>query len=131
MVSLATGGGFTDIVQFSKIAPYLINPLVLIGFCLLLLFGIHGSLLKAKLLKPLSPSQSSSVLRMILRYGFWVAIVTIVLGFVYAGFQIHRDANRDTYQGTITQRAGPCGSNVVGTGNTSSIDCGKEAAKGK
>jgi hypothetical protein len=73
-----------EITGFSKVAPYLANPLVLIGFCLFLFFGIHRALLKTKLLTPLSQGQSSFVVRMILRYGFWAAIVILVLGFAYA-----------------------------------------------
>jgi hypothetical protein len=73
-----------EITGFSKVAPYLVNPLVLIGFCLFLFFGIHWALLKAGLLTPLSQRQSSLVVRMILRYGLLVAIVSLVLGFAYA-----------------------------------------------
>jgi hypothetical protein len=73
-----------EITGFSKVAPYLVNPLVLIGFGLFLFFGLYRALLKAGLLTPLSPRQSSGVIRMIVRYGFWVAIVFLVLGFAYA-----------------------------------------------
>jgi hypothetical protein len=78
-----------EITGFSKVAPYLVNPLVLIGFCLFLVFGTHWVLLKAGLLTPLSPRQSSGVIRMILRYGFWVAIIILVLGFAYAFLGYH------------------------------------------
>jgi hypothetical protein len=78
-----------EITGFSKVAPYLVNPLVLIGFCLFLFFGIHWVLLKAGLLTPLSQRQSSLVVRMILRYGLLVAIVILVLGFSYAFLGYH------------------------------------------
>jgi hypothetical protein len=80
-----------DITGFSKVAPYLFNPLVLIGFVLFLLFGIHWALIKSGILTPLSQRQSSIVVRLFLRYGFWAAIVTLLLGFALAFRTYHKD----------------------------------------
>jgi len=107
--------------QFSKIAPYLINPLVLIGFCLFLLFGTYQALLKTGIISPLSPRQSSVVVRMILRQGFWISTVIIILGFVYAGFRFHQDAK--SREGSVIQQTGPCGSNISGDNNQATVDC--------
>lgn len=74
---------FTDIAQFSKIAPYLGNPLVLAGFCLFLLVLVHRVLLKAGVLARLSQRQSSAIVRLMLKHGFAVAILVIVLGFAF------------------------------------------------
>jgi hypothetical protein len=38
-----------NITGFDKVAPYLTNPLVLVGFGLLLAYGIHWQLLPAYL----------------------------------------------------------------------------------
>jgi len=109
-----------DLAPFSKVAPYLVNPLVLVGFCIFLFFGIHWALLKAGLLTPLSQRQSSSVVRAILKYGFWVAILLIILGFAYA----YSNANRNNGQrGPITQQAGTCVSNTVGDNNKGDVNC--------
>jgi hypothetical protein len=125
-------GDATEIVHFSKVAPYLVNPLVLVGFCVFLLFGIYQALLKAGFLAKLSQRQSSAVLRLLLNHGFLVAIVIIVLGFVYAGFQAYHDASREhLQQGPITQQTGPCGSNIVGDNNKASVDCADKAQKTK
>jgi len=112
--------------------PFLINPLVLIGFCLLLFYGIHPALMKAGLLTRLSQRQSSAVLRLILKHGFSVAIGLVVLGFAYAGFQAYYEGNRERgLQAPITQQAGTCGSNIVGDNNQATIDCVEKAAKTK
>jgi hypothetical protein len=36
----------TSLAAFKEIAPYLTHPLVLVGFVLLLFFGLHRSILK-------------------------------------------------------------------------------------
>jgi hypothetical protein len=119
-----------DISQFSKIAPYLMNPLVLIGFCLFLVYGVFWSLLKAKLLKPVRPDESSAIIRLFLKYAFGVAVATIALGFTYAGVKVYSDVkNAPNDGGTVTQQAGPCSSNVAGNGNTSSVNCGNRDVK--
>jgi hypothetical protein len=118
--------------QFSKIAPYLTNPLVLIGFCLFLFYGLLWALLKSGLLSRLSQRQSSVVIRMILQYGFRIAIVAIgfvVLGVAYVGFQAHRAASG--HQGTtIIQQSGSCNSVNTGDGQ-SSVNCDNTKATPK
>jgi hypothetical protein len=42
----------TSLAAFKEIAPYLTQPLVLVGFVLLLFFGLHRSLLKAGIIPP-------------------------------------------------------------------------------
>ena len=52
-------------------------------------------------------------------------MAVILFGFVYAGFQLYRDASRElNLQAPITQQAGPCGANIVGGDkNSVTIDC--------
>lgn len=52
---------------FKEIAPYLSHPLVLIGFAILLFFGIHRSLIKAGIIPPLSPRTGGNVVQLLLR----------------------------------------------------------------
>ncbi len=66
---------------FNDIAPYLTHPLALIGFVLLLFFGIHRTLLKAKIIPPVGPQIGGRLVQTLLRYGFIIALVVIVLGF--------------------------------------------------
>lgn len=66
---------------FKDIAPYLTHPLVLVGFVLLLFFGVHRTLIKAGIIPPLDQQTGSAVVQRLLRYGFVIALVVIVLGF--------------------------------------------------
>lgn len=116
-----------DISQFSKVAPYLVNPLVLIGFCLFLVFGVHWALIKAGILTPLSQRQSADIVRWILRCGFWLAVLLLVLGFAYA-FRSYDDAARKAAQGSITQQSGDCSSNTAGDHNDVKVDCTDKAS---
>jgi len=76
---------------FKNIAPYLKHPLVLIGFVLLLFFGIHRQLIDSGIIPPLDPASGSTVVQAILRYGFWIAMAVVVLAFALQFFK-HRKA---------------------------------------
>jgi hypothetical protein len=107
--------------EFSKVAPYLTNPLVLIGFCLFLIFGTYRLILKSSILAPLSPRQSAAVLRMILWHGFWISVAMMILGVAYVGFQAHWAGSG--HQGTIIQQTGDCGANVSGDHSQANVNC--------
>jgi hypothetical protein len=66
---------------FQGVAPYLKDPLVLIGFVLLLAFLFSRYLLKRNIIKPLPTAFGYRILRSILLYGFIIAILIIILGF--------------------------------------------------
>ncbi|SFO38731.1 tetratricopeptide repeat protein [Nitrosospira briensis] len=87
------------IAGFKEIAPYLENPLVLIGFVLFLFFGIPLALLKAGILPPLTPRTGGKVVRSFLSYGFVIALLVIALGFAYALFQAHLQHDPDVQKG--------------------------------
>ncbi len=74
---------------FSRIAPYLTHPLVLVGFVLLLFFAVHQALIKSGIIRPLSPAAGSNVVRTLLRYGFIVALVSILAGFLMQGWKLY------------------------------------------
>jgi tetratricopeptide (TPR) repeat protein len=48
---------------------------------LLLVFGIHRALLRSGIIPPVSQQSGSRIVQLLLRYGFIIALVTIVLGF--------------------------------------------------
>jgi tetratricopeptide (TPR) repeat protein len=75
------------IAAFKAVAPHLTNPLVLVGFALLLVFGVHRALLKAGIIPPLSRQTGGKVVQQFLRYGFVIALVVIGLGFALAFYQ--------------------------------------------
>ncbi len=76
---------------FEKIAPYLTHPLVLVGFVLLLAYGIHWQLMKSGLLSQVSKKDSSLIIRLFLRYGFWLALTLLLAGFGLAACSKHLD----------------------------------------
>ncbi|MGR0480550.1 MAG: tetratricopeptide repeat protein [Candidatus Electronema sp. V4] len=69
-----------DISSFEKIAPHLANPLVLVGFVLLLAYGIHWQLMKSGLLSKVDKKDSGIIIRLFLRYGFWLALTLLLAG---------------------------------------------------
>jgi hypothetical protein len=78
---------------FDKIAPHLANPLVLVGFVLLLFFGIHRALIKSKLLPPVSKQASGQIVRLLLHYGLAIATLIIIGGFGLAFWQAERSSD--------------------------------------
>lgn len=71
-----------NIAGFEKIAPYLTHPLVLVGFVLMLVFGMHKEIVKSGLLPQVSKKDGSEILKLILRYGFWLGLVLVLAGFL-------------------------------------------------
>jgi hypothetical protein len=82
-------------IDFSKIAPYLKDPLVLIGFFLLLAFSFCRYLIKRGVVPPLPPTLGFRILRTILLYGFLLGLLLIGLGFAlkYKELQDTKHAN--------------------------------------
>lgn len=141
-----------DIAQFSKTAPYLVNPLVLGGFVLLIVCTLLKVLLKAKVLKPVKPEESPGIIQNALKYVFFLALVIVILGFSYATLRSSRQGNliqepdgkqsamkSTNYEApkapsnpsTITQQAGPCSSNIAGSVNVSTVDCRDKDSQSK
>jgi len=79
---------------FEKIVPYLNNPFSLTGFVLFLFFGIHKILINSGVIPTLSKREGSKAIQVLLRYGFIIAIITILAGFFYAGLQNVFDVKR-------------------------------------
>ncbi len=80
-----------NIVGFEKIAKYLAVPLVLVGFVLMLAFGIHSQLIDSGLLTQVSPEESGAIIRLMLRYGLQLGLCVTVLGFGLAAWSKHLD----------------------------------------
>ncbi|MGX9728212.1 MAG: tetratricopeptide repeat protein [Candidatus Electronema sp. VV] len=75
-----------DFTGFEKIARHLARPLVLVGFVMTLLFGLHKLIVQSGLLSQVSASESSTIIKLILQYGFWLGLAVMVLGFGLAFF---------------------------------------------
>ncbi|MCI5126014.1 MAG: tetratricopeptide repeat protein [Candidatus Electrothrix sp. AR5] len=70
-----------NIAGFEKVAQYLTHPLVLVGFVLMLAYGVHTQLMKSGLLAQATKKDSALIIRLFLRYGFWLALVLLLAGF--------------------------------------------------
>ncbi|WP_417916678.1 tetratricopeptide repeat protein [Candidatus Electronema sp. JC] len=81
-----------DITGFEKIAKYLAVPLVLVGFALMLVFGIHDKLIASGLLTQVSAKDTSEIIKLLLRYGFQLGMSVTVLGFALAAWSKHIDS---------------------------------------
>lgn len=69
-----------EISGFGKVAAYLTHPLVLVGFVMMLVFGIHKQLLKSGVLQPLSKKESGAVVKLMLKYGFVLGLIIMLIG---------------------------------------------------
>ena len=71
-----------NIAGFEKIAPHLANPLVLVGFVLMLAYIIRWQLMKSGLLSKVEKKDSSLslIIRLFIRYGFWLALTLLSAG---------------------------------------------------
>ncbi|MBA2593117.1 MAG: hypothetical protein H0U97_13050 [Gammaproteobacteria bacterium] len=81
----------SELAAFGEMASHLANPLVLIGLGLLLFFGVHRALLRSGILPPVDRKTSGVIVQSLLRYGFWIAALLIVLGIGYAAYKTHRE----------------------------------------
>lgn len=68
-------------IDFSKVAPYLKDPLVLIGFFLFVSFLFARYLVKQRVIPPLPPTLGFKILKTMLLYGFIIGLLLILLGF--------------------------------------------------
>ncbi len=81
----------SELAAFGEMASHLANPLVLVGLALLLVFGLHRALIRSRILPPVDRRTSGIIVQSLLRYGFWIAALLIVLGIGYAGYKTHRE----------------------------------------
>ena len=76
-----------NIRAFAGMLSRLKVPLVLSGFVSLLFYGIHALLIMSKIIPPLPPEDGGRIVHLFLNYGFYFAIVLIVLGFATDSFK--------------------------------------------
>jgi hypothetical protein len=100
----------SELAAFGEMASHLANPLVLIGLALLLFFGVHRALIRSGILPPVDRRASGVIIQSLLRYGFWIAVLLIVLGIAYAGYKTHLEkqpaiVNAETVGIAVTSQA--------------------------
>ena len=102
-----------DLSAFAKIAPYLSHPLPLVGFVLLLFFGIHRLLIKSGRIPPVPRTQAPQIVKLFLTYGFTAAILVILAGFGLQAYETHVEAAANAEPATIQQETQGSGSPAV------------------
>jgi tetratricopeptide (TPR) repeat protein len=93
------------ITTFVEIAPFLIHPLVLVGFVIMMLFGIHRQLLKTGIIPPLDQQQGTGIVKLLLSYGFWLGLLITVLGFGLQFYQTYSETEITTNQQAVKTSA--------------------------
>ncbi|MBX2989738.1 MAG: hypothetical protein KF749_01070 [Bacteroidetes bacterium] len=78
--------------SFKDVAPFLQHPLVLIGFVVLLFFGILTALLKTGILPQISKKAAAELAKRVINFGFIIALLIIALGF----WQYYREPDSPT-----------------------------------
>lgn len=68
-------------MDFSQVAPYLKDPLVLVGFFLFLASSFARLTIKRGVIPPLPRTVGFRILKLLLLYGFIIGVLIIVLGF--------------------------------------------------
>ena len=67
-------------MQFEKIAPYLEEPMVLVGFVLFLFFGLAHASFRAGFIPTLTRRDGYRVVMRLMTYGFVLALAVVVVG---------------------------------------------------
>jgi hypothetical protein len=91
-------------MQFEKIAPYLKDPLVLIGFFLFLAFLFCRYILKQGIIPTLPPTLGFRILRTILLYGFILGLLLTALGFGLKYREIQAEEHAKAAENAETKR---------------------------
>jgi len=87
------------IEAFKEIAPFLKEPLVLVGFVIFLLFLIFQLIISLRLLKTTTIKEGEKTsLVTILHYSFFIAIIVILLGFGLAYYKTYWNISTQTKQ---------------------------------
>jgi hypothetical protein len=93
-----------ELKGFARVAPYLSDPLVLVGFALLLLFLLFRSLIGSGLIPVLEQDASGRLFQSIADYGFYAIALVIVLGFAHAHFRRHPQDAAGSFRSGKTHR---------------------------
>lgn len=68
-------------MDFALVAPYLRDPLVLVGFFIFLAFLFARRLLSSGIVPPIGANRGAQILRLLLHYGFVFGLLVTILGF--------------------------------------------------
>jgi hypothetical protein len=78
--------------EFAKIVPFLTQPLVLVGFVMMLVFYIHKQLLKSGIIPKVNEEQGGYLVTLLLRYGFVLGVLILLLGFGLKAYELYTNS---------------------------------------
>lgn len=102
-----------DLRAFADVAPYLTHPLTLAGFVLFLFFSIHRVLIRNKVIPPIPKTEAPGIVKLLLSYGFVIAVLIIVAGFGLQMYQSSLEAAGAPSPQTTMQETHGAGSPAV------------------
>ena len=82
-----------ELELFSKIVAYLIHPLVLVGFVVLLFFGVLKLLIIYQIIPQVYKTDAPTIVKILMKYGFIIALITIIVGFGFKAFEIYMNGH--------------------------------------
>lgn len=107
---------------FLKALPSLNNPYALAGFLVMVLVSIFYVLSRFKVFSRLSPGQTSSVVRMLIKYAFYLSVIVFLSVTIRAAFVAYF-ATQTTLSKPVNQQAGDCSTVQNGNGNSATAKC--------
>ena len=69
--------------SFSIVAPYLKDPVVLVGFLIFIFFLIARIFLQSGIIPPVAKTTGGQIIKLVLHYGFLLGLLLICLAFFY------------------------------------------------
>lgn len=69
--------------SFSKIAPYLSDPFILVGFFLSLVFLLARTLLKSGIIPSVARTTGGQIIKLFFHYGFFFGLALLCLAYLY------------------------------------------------
>lgn len=79
-----------------SLKDYFTNPIVLIGFTIFLFFTLLRVLINSGIIPPLEKSQGGKITTLLIRYGFYISMAVIILGFGYTALKEVLNSNNNT-----------------------------------
>lgn len=113
----------TYLQYFLKALPSLNNPYALAGFLVMVLASILFILSKYKTLSRLSPGQTSSVVRLTIKYTFYLSVIVFVSVTAHAAFVAYIATRTKSVSKPVNQQAGDCSVVQNGNGNSATAKC--------
>ncbi len=85
-----------DISNFTSIAPFLTNPLTLIGFVIFIFISLLAGISKSKFFAKITGKDTAKIIKTIIILGFIIAILVIIGGFGVQTYKMYLSNKKPT-----------------------------------